>query len=261
MLIDSHCHLNYLDSLELALKQARSLGIDGFLCVGVDKTGADEVCSLANLHSDVWASVGQHPSATEKQDEWIPQYLANTTDISKIIALGEMGLDYYRCPDDRTEQRRQQKCFEYQLGLAKKLDYPVIIHTRNAEKDTADLLSRFEGVIGVMHCFTESWSLAELALDLGYYVSISGIVTFKNADGVRDVASKIPKDRLLVETDSPWLAPEPHRGKQNQPALVIETAQFLSDYLDWELDDLKKTTTNNFFDLFQRAKFSPRVSY
>ena len=257
MLIDTHCHLNFLDSPNIALAAARIGGVGGFLCVGVDKDGIDDVCALAQDNMDVWASIGQHPNTTEKDLSWISERIAKFESSSKVIALGEMGLDYSQCSDDREEQLRQISCFEYQLALAENLKYPVIIHTRDAEEDTASILENFSSVRGVMHCFTESWALAEKALNLGYYISMSGIVTFKNAGLVREVASRVPKDRLLVETDSPWLAPVPYRGKLNQPLFVTETAKFLANYLDWEMSDFELKTEQNFFRLFTKAKAIP----
>ena len=254
MLIDSHCHLNFLDSPVSALEAARAGGVGGFLCVGVDKGGIDDVCALAESNVDVWASIGQHPNTSEKDLSWIPDRIAKLGDNSKVIALGEMGLDYSQCLDDREEQLRQISCFEYQLALAESLGYPVIIHTRDAECDTASVLANFSSVQGVMHCFTESWALAEQALDLGYYISMSGIVTFKSAGSVREVASRIPQERLLIETDSPWLAPVPYRGKSNQPLFVAETAKFLVKHLGWEMADFERKTQQNFFRLFARAE-------
>jgi TatD DNase family protein len=255
LLVDSHCHLNYLEAPDAALRNARSAGISGFLCIGVEQKTLQEVLDLAQRHPDVWASVGQHPEAALSNPQWIDSHLAaDSHAIDRIVALGEMGLDFFHSGDDAETRRRQQECFDYQLGLARRRDYPAVIHTRSAEDATRQLLVRHAGVRGVLHCFTESWELASAALDLGYYISISGIVTFKNGDNVRKVAAKVPRDRLLVETDSPWLAPVPYRGKQNQPAFVGDTARFLADWLQWDFAELAAQTTENFYRLFSRAR-------
>lgn len=255
MLVDSHCHLNYLESPDTALRLARQSGVGGFLCIGVEQATIDEVLTLARRHPDVWASVGQHPEAAAHDPTWIETLLAgNATALEPVVAMGEMGLDFFHGGDDAEVKLRQQERFDYQLGLARSRRYPAIIHTRAAESATRDLLSKHAGAEGVLHCFTESWELARSALDLGYYISISGIVTFNNGGNVRDVAAKVPRDRLLVETDSPWLAPVPHRGKQNQPVFVGDTARFLADWLQWDFAELAEQTTENFFRLFRRAR-------
>ena len=255
MLVDSHCHLNYLDAPTDALRLAREQGVSGFLCIGVEAATAHEVIAFARAHPDVWASVGQHPEAAAQDPTWIETLMSTPAGTSQdVVAMGEMGLDFYHCGDDTHAQARQQACFDYQLDLAHRLDFPVVIHTRSAEAETLQLLNQHRGVNGVLHCFTESWELASAALDLGYYISISGIVTFKNGGNVREVAAKVPRDRLLIETDAPWLAPVPHRGKQNQPVFVADTARFLADWLNWDLSELAQQTTANFFRLFGRAE-------
>lgn len=248
MLIDSHCHLNLLEDPLQALAHARAQRVAGFLCIGVDEPGIDAVLRLAEAHPDVWATVGQHPDASAAATDWIERYVTHP----RVVALGEMGLDYYH--DQSPEgQRRQRERFAWQLALAARERLPVVIHTRQAEADTLDLIRRFPGVIGVLHCFTESWELAAAALDQGYYVSISGIVTFRNAENVREVARRVPDDRLLVETDCPWLAPVPHRGRRNQPAYVADTAAFLAQLRGTAAEELAATTTANFRRLFART--------
>ena len=258
MLVDSHCHLNYLDAPTAALRLAREQGVSGFLCIGVEQAATHEVIAFAHDHPDVWASGGQHPEASAQDPTWIETLMTSPTAAPRrVVAMGEMGLDFYDCADDAAFKKRQQTCFDYQLDLARRLDFPVVIHTRNAEAETRQLLRRHTGVVGVLHCFTESWDLARTALDLGYYISMSGIVTFKNGDNVREVAAKVPRERLLIETDAPWLAPVPHRGKQNQPAFVADTARFLADWLHWDFAELGQQTTANFFRLFDRAVGPP----
>lgn len=262
MLVDSHCHLNYLDEPDLRLTEARAAGIGAFLCIGVDQAGIGDVLALANRHADVWASVGVHPDSAA--DEPTLDWLSGALGDPNVVAIGETGLDFFRlahaagadaagAEDASDVQMRQRRAFDYQLALADEQDLPVIIHTRAAESQTRDVLRAHPGVTGVLHCFTESWTLAREALDLGYYISISGIVTFKNAENVREVARQVPADRLLVETDAPWLAPVPHRGQPNHPALVTHTAAFLAELRGVDPEVLARTTTDNFYSLFSRA--------
>ncbi len=249
MLVDSHCHLNYLEDPDLRLDEARARGVSGVLCIGVDEGGIEDVLALAQAHTDVWASVGQHPEGAAADPSWIVRHL----DAPRVVALGETGLDYHH-ESDAGARARQRKRFEYQLGLAQDTGLPVVVHTRAAEADTLELLRAHESVRGVLHCFTESWQMARAALDLGFHISISGIVTFKSADNVREVAAAVPADRLLVETDAPWLAPVPHRGQTNAPAFVRDTAHFLATLRQVDEAELAERTTENFFRLFDRAQ-------
>jgi TatD DNase family protein len=256
LLVDSHCHLNYLDDPEQALVAARARGVGGFLCIGVDKTGIDAVLNFAERHADVWATVGLHPDAAVDQDwSWIETHL----DHNRVVAVGETGLDYFHS-QAAEKQARQRESFDHQLHLAAGHDLPVVVHTRAAEKDTLALLRAHPEVRGVLHCFTESWDMARQALDLGYYISISGIVTFRNGANVAEVAARVPSDRLLVETDSPWLAPVPYRGQQNQPAYVVETAQFVAGLRGVDLETLAEVTSQNFRELFPSAQNSSSKS-
>ena len=249
MLVDSHCHLNYLEDPDRCLADARGLGVSRVLCIAVDAGHAYQVLNLAENHPDVWASVGQHPEAAEEgPTDWIEPLLAHP----RVVAVGEAGLDYHQASSEKV-RGVQRKCFEQQLELAALHNLPIVVHTRSAELDTLSLLKAFPQVRGVLHCFTESWEMARQALELGYFVSISGIVTFKNAANVRDVAVRIPEDRLLVETDAPWLAPAPHRGRPNEPAFVRDTAAFLADLRAVSFAALAETTTRNFLSLFDRV--------
>jgi TatD DNase family protein len=254
LLVDSHCHLNYLIDADARLRVARQAGVGAFLCVGVAKDSIIEVLATASHHEDVWASVGQHPEGAESSADWVEEHLGHP----RVVAVGEIGLDYHfgNSTDGSNEatQALQRERFDAQLALAARADMPVIIHTREAEADTLALLQKHAGVRGVLHCFTESWTLASAALDLGYYISISGIVTFNNGANVREVARQVPRERLLIETDCPWLAPVPHRGKTNEPAYVADTARFLADFLDWPYPELAQQTTRNFYQLFTRAR-------
>ncbi len=245
MLVDSHCHLNYLDDPDSRLKAARLAGVGGFLCIGVDQKGIAGVLDIAERHPDVWASVGQHPEAADSSPDWVGEHLNHP----RVVAVGETGLDYHHGREARI-RRLQRERFARHLELAESAALPVVVHTRDAVADTGDLLRAHPNVRGVLHCFTETWELASCALDLGYYISISGIVTFRNGGNVREVASRVPRDRLLVETDCPWLAPVPHRGRTNEPAYVRDTAAFLADYLKWDPEALAAQTTENFFALF-----------
>lgn len=249
MLVDSHCHLNYLDDPGLRIREARAAGVTAQLCIGVDEAHISEVLALAEQEADVWASVGQHPDAAANAFDWIEPALAHP----RVVAVGETGLDYFHT-EDESARGRQRQSFEHQLELAQRHGLPVIVHTRAAEADTLELIRRFPGVRGVLHCFTESWEMAAAALELGYYISISGIVTFRNGENVRVVARQVPDERLLVETDAPWLAPVPHRGKPNAPAFVRDTAAYLAELRGVSLDALAEQTSRNFYTLFQRAE-------
>ena len=249
MLVDSHCHLNYLDDPSARIADARAAGVQLQLCIGVDQAHIHEVLSLAEREADVWATVGQHPDAAAGSLDWIEPLLSH----HRVVGVGETGLDYFHA-EDPVVQARQRESFEHQLQLAERHDLPVVVHTRAAEEDTLELIRRYPQVRGVLHCFTESWALASAALDLGYYISISGIVTFRNGENVRAVARQVPADRLLVETDAPWLAPVPHRGKQNQPAFVKDTAAYLAGLRGVTVDALVEQTGRNFHRLFARLR-------
>ena len=249
-LVDSHCHLNYLDDPNKALADASARGVDTILCIGVEEERYPEVLQFSERgESDlqVLCSVGEHPGSATGKPEWIHQYLAEPG----VVAVGETGLDYFY-EKDSDIQALQRAGFEYQMQIAADVGLPVIIHTREAIEDTLAILHNFPNVRGVLHCFTETWAMAEEAIALGYYVSISGIVTFKNAKNVQEVAHQIPNDRLLIETDAPWLAPVPNRGQQNQPAFVADTAAYLADLRGQSLEELVAYTRANFFELVDR---------
>lgn len=250
MLVDSHCHLNYLDDADARLAAARSAGVGEFLCIGVNPDTQHAVTEFAMRHADVWASAGLHPeSANENRSlDWVREAACH----ERVVGIGETGLDYFKIDSDDV-RRNQRNSFAAHLDIAREASLPVIVHTRAAEADTLDLLRLHRGTVGVLHCFTESWDLARGALDLGWYVSISGIVTFRNAQNVRDVATRVPDDRLLVETDCPWLAPVPHRGKTNEPAFVTHTAQFLALLRGQTIEAFAERTTANFHQLFTQT--------
>ena len=255
-LIDSHCHLNYeglADRQEEVLAAARARGVQGFLNISTRQKEWGEVVGAAERHPDVWASIGVHPHEADAHPDLGAAALIEAAAHPRVIAIGECGLDYYYDKSDRAAQRER---FGGHIEAARESGLPLVVHTRDAEEDTAEILTREVGkggVTGVLHCFTGSAALARKALDLGFYISISGIVTFKNARDLQEVAKTIPQDRLLVETDSPFLAPVPHRGQTCEPAFVADTAAFLSDLRDEPLDELAAATTSNFFRLFGKA--------
>ncbi|HET9352663.1 MAG TPA: TatD family hydrolase [Sphingomicrobium sp.] len=256
-LIDSHCHLNYpglAERQDEVLANARARGIAGFLNISTRQKEWAAVVGVAERNEDVWATIGVHPHEADAHPDLGAAALAEAASHPRVVAIGECGLDYFYDKSDRAAQRDR---FQAHIEAARATGLPLVIHTRDAEHDTAEILSREVGkggVTGVLHCFTGSAELARKALDRGFYVSISGIVTFKNAQDLQETAKTIPLDRLLVETDSPFLAPVPNRGKTCEPAFVADTAAFLSDLRDEPLDELAEATSANFFKLFAKAR-------
>lgn len=257
MLIDSHCHLDRLDlaahggSLDAALDAARAAGVGHFLCIGVSADNAATVKSLAERYHDVDCSVGIHPLDLEPGAEPALDWLLGELAHPKVVAIGETGLDYHYEPESAA---LQQASFRLHLDAARITGKPVIVHTREARADTLALLR--EAALpqaGVLHCFTEDWEMAKAALDIGFYISLSGIVTFRNAEALREVARQVPVDRLLVETDSPYLAPVPHRGKPNLPQYVREVAEYLAVLRGVSYETLAEQTSSNFKRLFPLA--------
>jgi TatD DNase family protein len=254
MLTDSHCHLDRvsLDDFEGGLidviSAAKNDGVSQFLCVAIDCNNTPAVVDIAQQYDSVYASAGVHPMhahETVATDAWLREWGAKP----KVVALGETGLDYYYSQEYK---KIQQDSFALHLTVAGELSKPVIVHTRDARKDTIDIIAEHgdRDASGVMHCFTENWEMAKQALDLNFYISISGIVTFKNAEELRDVVKKIPLDRLLIETDSPYLAPIPYRGKSNRPQWVTEVCRVCAEIKGLSYEELAVATTNNFNDLF-----------
>jgi len=255
-LVDSHCHLNYeglVERQDEVLENARARGVSGFLNISTRQKEWNDVIAVAERHPDVWASVGVHPHEADAHPDLGAGALSAATSHSRVIAIGECGLDYYYDKSDRTAQRER---FEAHIEAARQTGLPLVIHTRDAEEDTVEILeaaAREGGVTGVLHCFTGSAGLARKGLDLGFFVSLSGIVTFKNAQGLQDIAKWLPADQMLVETDAPFLAPVPHRGQKCEPAFVADTAAFVADLRGEELEALAEATTANFFKLFSKA--------
>jgi TatD DNase family protein len=256
-LIDSHCHLNYeglADRQDEVLENARQRGVCGFLNISTRQREWDEVIALAEREPDVWATVGVHPHEADAHPDLGAAALVEAADHPRVIAIGECGLDYFYDKSDRAAQRER---FEAHVDAARRTGLPLVVHTREAEDDTAEILGRAVkegGVTGVLHCFTGSADLARKGLDLGFYVSLSGIVTFRNAQDLQDTARWLPADRMLVETDSPFLAPVPHRGKTCEPAFVADTASFVAGLRGEHPEQLAETTTANFFRLFSKAE-------
>jgi TatD DNase family protein len=256
MLIDSHCHLNYPGLVERqaeVLDSARARGVGGFLNIATRQKEWGDILATARRHDDVWASVGVHPHEADAHPDLGAAALIEGSQHPKVVAIGECGLDYYYDKSDRAAQRES---FAAHIGAARSTGLPLIVHTRDAEEDTAEILGaavREGGVTGVLHCFTGSADLARKALDLGFFISLSGIVTFKNARDLQETAKTVPLDRLLVETDAPFLAPVPHRGRPCEPAFVADTAAFVAELRGEEPDALAEATTTNFFRLFARA--------
>lgn len=257
MLVDSHCHLDRLDltlhggSLDAALDAARARGVGHFLCIGVSADNAAAVKGLAERYADVDCSVGVHPLDVQPGAAPALDWLLRELDHPRVVAIGETGLDYHYEPEAAELQRES---FRLHLEAAKITGKPVVVHTREARADTLELLreAALPGA-GVLHCFTEDWPMAKAALDLGFYISLSGIVTFRNADALREVALQVPADRLLVETDSPYLAPIPYRGKPNLPQYTREVAEFLAKHRGVDYDSFAEQTTQNFRRLFPLA--------
>jgi TatD DNase family protein len=256
-LIDSHCHLNYeglVERQDEVLQAARERGVAGFLNISTRQREWTDIVGLAERESDVWASVGVHPHEADAHPDLGAAALVEAADHPRVIAIGECGLDYYYDKSDRAAQRER---FGAHIEAARETGLPLVVHTRDAEDDTAEILGaavRQGGVTGVLHCFTGSAELARTGLDLGFYISLSGIVTFKNAADLQEIAKWLPADRMLVETDSPFLAPVPHRGQKCEPAFVADTAAFVAELRGEGAEQLAEATTANFFRLFGKAQ-------
>lgn len=256
MLVDSHCHLEYeglVDRRAEVLERAREAGVGAFLNISTKRSEWGEVVGTAEKEGDVFASVGIHPHHADDHADLTEDELFAATENPRVIGIGETGLDYYY---DRSDRAVQKQLFRKHISVAREKQLPVIIHTRDAEEDTADILEDEMGkgaFPALIHCFTAPSEFGERVLDLGLSISLSGIVTFKNAVDLQKVAKAVPQDRLLVETDSPFLAPVPHRGKKCEPAFVRDTAEFIADLRGESLESLAKTTTENFYRLFSKA--------
>lgn len=255
MFIDSHCHLDRLkqskDELAQTLEFARGRGVEHFLCVAVSVNDYDAMLDTVKDFADVSVSCGVHP--LHQDDACSYDELLEKASRPEVVAIGETGLDYHYSAETQEVQRQS---FVDHIKVANELKKPLIIHTRDAREDTLNLLRQHKASYtnGVLHCFTETLDMALAAIDMGFYISISGIVTFHSAKQLREVVRVIPLERLLIETDSPWLAPVPHRGKQNQPGYVVEVAEFIAELKGISVEALAKQTTDNFYQLFPLAR-------
>lgn len=258
MLIDSHCHLDQLDltpysgDLDLALEAAKVKGVGHILCVCIDLNNAKAVLDIAKKYPNITASFGMHPNEKMLSELTVKEIISYAKD-KKIVAIGETGLDYYRLEDDGDWQRER---FRRHIRAARELNKPLIIHTRQAQEDTLKIMQEenAQEVGGVMHCFTESAEFAKRAMELGFFISFSGIVTFKNALALRQVVSEVPIERMLIETDAPYLAPVPFRGKPNEPQYVYYVAEEVAALKNMTFLDVAQKTTENFFKCFPLAK-------
>lgn len=258
-LIDSHCHLDRIDlhkekiSFEQMMQNASDAQVQHLLCVAISMDQFPHMVKTAQDYQNVSFSCGVHPLHVGEDKDFKLSQLAELAQQDRVVAIGETGLDYYYSQESIEEQKAS---FVHHINVANELDKPLIVHTRDARKDTIDILkaNQADKCSGVLHCFTENWEMAKAALDINFYISISGIVTFKNAIELQDVVKQIPLERLLIETDSPYLAPVPKRGKQNQPAYVKHVAEFIAELKGVSTEELAEVTTNNFKSLFKQAK-------
>ncbi len=249
-LTDSHCHLDRLSGdLEEILARANEAGVGWFLCVSINMENVERVIEIAGRHPSVYATVGVHPNEQEGREPDLEE-LASLAERPKVVAIGETGLDYFHGKGDLEWQRER---FRRHIAAAKITGKPLIVHMRDAAANTLSLLreEKADEVGGVMHCFTGDWETAVSAMELGFHISFSGIITFRNADPLRAVAARVPEDRLLIETDSPYLAPVPYRGKPNQPAYVRRVAECLAELRGSSMEQIAEKTTANFHHLFR----------
>lgn len=256
MLTDSHCHLNYkglVEDQQAVLARARDAGVSTMLNISTRQSEWDDVIAVAEREEDVWASVGIHPHEADAHPDVQTATLVERARHPRVVGIGESGLDYYY---DHSDRERQRASFRAHIAAARETGLPIIVHTRDAEEDTAAILAEEMGkgaYPGVIHCFTASAHFARKALDLGLFISISGIVTFKNAKDLQETARALPAERLLIETDSPFLAPVPHRGRPCEPAFVADTARFLADLRCVPVETLAEQTSENFRTLFAKV--------
>jgi len=255
VLIDSHCHVNFADlaaDYPAIVKKMTENQVRGALCVSVNLRDWDAMMQMVQAQPTLWGSVGVHP---DYEDEVAPTVddLVSRSEHTKVVAIGETGLDYFRLEGDLSWQRER---FRTHIRAARQTGLPLIVHTRQAREDTIRILEeeQAQSVGGVMHCFTESWEMAQASMALGFYISFSGIVTFKNAQELQETAIKVPLDRLLIETDSPYLAPVPYRGKRNDPSLVLHVAEKIAELRGISVDEVAQASTDNFYRLFSKIE-------
>ena len=252
-IVDSHCHIDRVDldafggSIESMLTHAGELSVNKFLCVCIDLEHFDQVHNLALEYPNIFSSVGVHPTETNCKDPSIEELLVYAKS-DRVIAIGETGLDYFHVNKEEADWQRNR--FRRHIKASNESGKPMIIHMRDAKEDTIRILTEEKAEAGVMHCYSEDWETAQAALDLGFYISFSGILTFNSAQSLREVAMKVPAERLLVETDSPYLTPSPFRGRPNSPAYTYYVVEKLAEIRNTSIDEMATTTTNNFNQLF-----------
>jgi len=257
MFIDSHCHLDCIDlkdfdhSFDKLLADIKASKINRMLCVSINLESYKPMRKLVEAYDFIDVSVGIHPSDAAQHSS-SAELLQQLGQDKRVVAIGETGLDYYYAKESKSAQ---QQSFRSHIQAAKALNKPVIVHTRDAQQDTLEIMKseQVENCGGVLHCFTESWEMAKAALDMGFYISFSGIVTFNNASALREVAKKVPDDRFLIETDSPYLAPMPHRGKQNRPSWVTHVAECLAEVRSSSVEDIAELSSDNYMRLFKQG--------
>lgn len=256
MLVDSHCHLDFDifdEDRQETIQRARDAGVATMVTICTRVTRFEEIRAIAETDENIWCSVGIHPHQAEEEPVVTIEDLVSRAAHPKVIGIGETGLDYYY---DNSPRELQETSFRTHIAASRETGLPLIVHTRDADEDMADILEDEMGkgaFPGVLHCFSSGRRLAERALDIGFYISLSGIVTFKNAQDLRDIAKDVPVDRILVETDSPFLAPIPNRGKRNEPAFVADTAAKVAELKGVDKHALSMASTENFFRLFSKA--------
>lgn len=259
MLVDSHCHLDYADfeaDRDALISRAHASGVGMMVTISTKFSEADKIIAIASQHANIVCSVGTHPHEAGRETQVAAEHIAKKAIHPKVVGIGETGLDYFY---DHSAIEKQKQSFIAHIEASRLTQLPLIVHARDADIDTAQILEdqMKQGTFpGLIHCFTAGPDLAKRALDMGFYISISGIATFKNAQNLRDVIKTVPLDRLLVETDAPYLAPMPHRGKRNEPSFVKHTAACLAELLDVSEEAFAEQTTENFFRLFTKAKLS-----
>ena len=256
-LIDSHCHLDYLardEDLDDVVARARGAGLGGMLTICTKVSEFDQIRAIAEKYDDIWCTVGIHPHEADSEPEVSAERLVELAANPKVIGIGECGLDYYY---EHSSREAQQRSFRAHIAASRVTGLPLIVHTRDADDDTVAILhDEFANgpFPGLIHCYSASHDLAKKSLEIGFYISLSGIVTFKSAETLRETVRTLPIDRILVETDAPYLAPVPKRGKRNEPAFVAHTAAAVAELKGMSVDDLTTATTANFFRLFSRAR-------
>jgi len=254
--VDSHCHLNYKGLIEeqaAVLARARDAGVGTMLNISTREREWDAIIGTAEREADVWATVGIHPHEADQHPDVDTVKLVAKAAHPRVVGIGETGLDYFY---EHSDRERQKASFRAHIAASRETGLPLIVHTRDAEEDTAEIMTEEMGkgaYPGVIHCFTASGEFADKALELGFYISISGIVTFKNAKALQETAARLPADRLLIETDAPFLAPVPHRGKVCEPGHVADTARFLANLRGIDVEELAEQTSRNFRSLFTKA--------